>query len=203
MSSPRRARAWCALRRSHLRSCLFLTASVFVIPSCGESQAPAPAGNEVVSSSPERTQSVRQAASTPYNWLQYYGGPAHSGDNTSETTLSASNVSSLQRIFQVDLPGSVADGPPVVLAGATVNGSAHDVLFLNTMLGQLVALDAHTGALLWSHPTSGASFFTNSQPAVDPSLSFVYAVGLDAAIHKYNVGSGSEVTGGWPVSFTK
>ncbi len=160
-------------------------------------------GDSVGVSSPERTLSVEQAATAPYNWLEYYGGPAHSGDNTSETTLAASNVAGLQRIFQVDLPGSVADGPPVVLTAATVNGTVHDVLFVNTMRGELVALDAHTGALLWTHSTSGASFFTNSQPAVDPSLAFVYAVGLDSAIHKYNVGNGSEVTGGgWPVSFT-
>ena len=49
-----------------------------------------------------------------YDWLQFNGGPAHSGNNTAETTLSATNVATLGLKFQATLPAA-SDGTPVFL----------------------------------------------------------------------------------------
>ena len=61
-----------------------------------------------------------------------------------------------------------------------------------------MALDAATGSVVWSHQVIGTQP-TTSAPAIDPNRHFVYAYGLDGFVHKYNVGSGNEVTAaGWP-----
>jgi hypothetical protein len=148
-----------------------------------------------------------RAGVAPYDWPQFGGDPQHSGDNGHESVLSASNVASLTRTFQVTLP-SVADGAPVVLTGVVTASGTRDLLFLTTKDGHVLALDAHSGAVVWSQQygpgsckiNNGSSVcFTTSQPAVDPGRAYVYAYGLDGQVHKYAVGSGSEVTsGGWP-----
>jgi hypothetical protein len=141
--------------------------------------------------------SAPEAPAVPYDWPQMNGDPQHSGNNTRETVLGASNVTQLAFLFQATLP-SAADGAPVVLSGvSTVNGT-QDLLFLTTKAGLLLALDAATGAQVWSRPHAGTGQ-TNSSPAIDPNRLFVYSYGLDGYAHKHQVGDGTEITtGGWP-----
>ncbi len=138
------------------------------------------------------------AAAAPYDWLQMNGDPQHSGNNTQETVLGPSNVASLQFLYQVSLPAA-ADGAPVALSSVATPGGTRDLLFSTTKAGQIVALDAATGAQVWSKPHTGSSSVTNSSPAIDPSRLSVYSYGLDGFVHKHLVGDGTEVTsGGWP-----
>jgi outer membrane protein assembly factor BamB len=60
-------------------------------------------------------------------------------------------------------------------------------------MGTTIAMDAYTGATLWSAQPASANI-TMSSPAIDPSLGYVYSAGLDGYIHKYAVGTGAEVT---------
>ena len=148
-------------------------------------------------------------AVTPYDWPQFNGDARHSGSNTRETVLSTANVGQLQQLFQVTLP-AVADGAPAVLTSVSTGGGMKDLLFVNTKQGRLIALDAHTGALVWTfqHGNTtcsggGGPCVTPSSPAVDPGRSFVYAYGLDGNVHKHDVGTGAETTGGgWPETAT-
>jgi outer membrane protein assembly factor BamB len=147
------------------------------------------------------------ALQSPYDWLQFNGGPAHTGNDTSETTLSASNVANLVQLFQVTLPAA-ADNAPVELSNVATAGGTRNLLFFTTMAGHIVALDARTGATVWSHQYGPGSCtvnngsqpcFTTSSPAIDPGRSYVYSYGLDGNVHKYAVADGTEVTtGGWP-----
>jgi hypothetical protein len=150
---------------------------------------------------------ARGAAS--YDWPQFNGNARHGGNNTSETTLSTANVAQLKQLFQVTLP-AVADGAPAVLTSVSTAGGAKDLLFVNTKPGTLLALDAHTGATLWSvqHGNTSCSSptgpcITESSPAVDPGRGFVYAYALDGSVHKHSVATGAETTGGgWPETAT-
>ena len=109
------------------------------------------------------------------------------------------------------MPG-VADGAPVYLAGVVTPGGPRDLLIMTLKAGTLVALDADSGAVVWTaaHPGNncqqpdGAGLcYTTSSPAVDPGLQYVYTYGLDGYVHKQRAGDGSEVTGnGWPVQVT-
>ncbi len=125
------------------------------------------------------------------------GDPQHSGNNTRETVLGPSNVTQLTFLFQATLP-SAADGAPVLLSGVTTVNGTQDLLFITTKAGLLLALDASTGAQVWSRPHTGTGN-TNSSPAIDPNRLFVYSYGLDGYAHKHQVGDGTEITtGGWP-----
>jgi hypothetical protein len=147
------------------------------------------------------------AASTRYDWLQYNGNAQHSGNNTLETSLGASNVAQLARLFQVTLP-SVADGAPVYLASVTTSSGVRDVVFVTTKAGHIIALDGQTGATLWSKQfgpgtckinNGSSACYTTSSPAIDPGRGFVYSYGLEGSVHKLAVATGAEVTGGgWP-----
>lgn len=89
------------------------------------------------------------SAASSYDWLQFDGSPQHTGVNTSETSISPSNVGSLTRLFQVTLP-STADGAPVYLTGVSTPSGTRDLVFVTTKAGHIIALDAHTGATVWS-----------------------------------------------------
>ena len=87
------------------------------------------------------------AQASPYDWLQYNGDPQHTGNNTQETVLGASNVASLQFLFQATLP-SVADGAPVYLRNVTTPTGTRDLLFVTTKAGHIIApgrRDRHPG----------------------------------------------------------
>jgi hypothetical protein len=146
----------------------------------------------------------------PYDWLQFNGDDLHSGNNTFETTLSVGNITNLQLLFQVHLPG-IADGTPVYLSGVNTASGIHDLIYMTTRDGRIVALDAHTGVLKWSHQygpggclinndqNRNEPCYTTSSPAIDPNRQYIYSYGLDGYVHKYTVGYGTEImTGGWP-----
>ena len=144
---------------------------------------------------------AEQAQTAPYDWLQMNGDPQHSGNNTLETVLGPSNVASLQFLFQVSLPAA-ADGAPVALTSVTTPGGTRDLLFSTTKAGHILALDASTGTLVWSHQSSGPGH-TSSSPAIDPNRLYVYSYGLDGNVHKYQVADGTEILGGgWPERVT-
>lgn len=151
------------------------------------------------------------SAAAPYDWPQFNGDAAHSGNNTAESTLTASNVSGLTRLFHATLPAT-ADGAPAYLNAVAIPGGTKDLVYVTTRDGYIVALDAHTGATVWSHQNgpgtchinttssaSGTPCYTTSSPAIDPNRQYVYSYGLDGYAHKYAVGDGAEIkTGGWP-----
>ena len=140
---------------------------------------------------------VEAAAPAPYDWVQFNGNPQHSGNNTQEKVLGPSNVANLALLFQVSLPAT-ADGAPVALSSVATPSGTRNLLFSTTKLGHILALDADTGAVVWSHMNSGSGS-TNSSPAIDPNRLYVYSYGLDGYVHKYRVGDGTEIlTDGWP-----
>ena len=108
---------------------------------------------------------------------------------------------------------SVADGAPAYLSSVSTAKGLKFLLYLTTMDGHILALDAQTGATIWSHQNGpgtckinngSTTCYTTSSPAVDPNLQYVYSYGLDGYVHKYGAGSGVEVTNGqWPEQTTR
>ena len=180
------------VRRRTFSIALFLGAAVALTLLLGIRSPVATQRDPLTGPAPAAAQAV------PYDWLQMNGDPQHSGNNTLETVLGPSNVTSLQFLFQVSLP-SAADGAPVALTSVVTPGGTRDLLFSTTKAGTLVASDAATGALIWSQAHTGAGSVTNSSPAIDPNRLYVYSYGLDGYAHKHRVGDGAEITGGgWP-----
>lgn len=141
------------------------------------------------------------AASLPAraaDWPEFDGDGRHNGNNQQETTIHSGNVSTLHVKYHVTLP-SIEDGAPAFLSGVTTSSGIKDLLFLTTKDGRILALDAATGATIWSHQPATGPRFTTSSPAVDPNRLYVYSYGLEGKAHKYQVADGTEITtGGWP-----
>lgn len=138
----------------------------------------------------------------PANWPVFDNTPDRAGVSSQPMSLSMSSVSGLRKQWSAALP-SPADSSPVYLANVALpDGSRHDLLFVTTKDGHIVALDAANGHILWSHQPTGPKI-TNSSPVVDPQAGVVYSYGLDGYLHKYRAATGDEVTtGGWPVRIT-
>jgi hypothetical protein len=141
--------------------------------------------------------SVAQPASGLYDWLQFGGDPTHSGNNKLETKITPQNVGGLQQLFKINLPETI-EGAPVVLTNVSTPSGVHDVAYMTSRNGTILAIDAYTGSTIWSKQPAGPNI-TMSSPAIEPSRNYVFSSGLDGYIHKYAVGDGTEVTtGGWP-----
>jgi hypothetical protein len=132
------------------------------------------------------------------DWPQFNLDARHSGTSQQEALIHRGNVATLHIRYNVALPG-VADGAPAFLAGVTTPLGVKDVLFVTTKNGWIVACDAATGSVVWSHQPATGPNYTTSMPAVDPDRQYVYSYSLEGRVHKYQVGDGTEITtGGWP-----
>jgi outer membrane protein assembly factor BamB len=133
-----------------------------------------------------------------YDAARHNAGPARTG-------ITAANVRSL-REQRVVLDGTV-DASPIYLRNVTVRGSRRDAFFVTTSYGRTIAINAATGAILWTFTPSdysslaGSYRITNSTPVADPNRKFVYAASPDGLVHKLSVASGAEARG-WPVRVT-
>jgi len=87
----------------------------------------------------------------------------------------------------------------VYLSDVTTPQGVKDLVYVQGERGRLIAMDARTGATIWSD-NFGPGGISNSSPAIEPSRKFIYINANDGKAHKVNVGDGTEVkSGGWPV----
>jgi len=135
------------------------------------------------------------------DWLQFGFDAAHSGANPDEMHL-ADRIGALAQVYAAPLPGDV-DGAPVFLAAVNTVQGTRDLLFMTTVYGATLAIDAANGVPVWTQQTSGPAPVISSAPAIDPGRLYVYGAGLDGKVHKYNVADGSElVDAAWPETVT-
>jgi len=146
-------------------------------------------------------------ASTNYTSYRVFdGGVDDPGANYNESWLTTSNVSKLKVLWKANLP-EVADNSVIEEAGVSTSSGYKNMVFVNTIKGNLIAYDALTGAKIWEKDPSSADFNgqgTKSSPAIDSSGNYIYAYAVDGYIHKYKVATGTEVTGGgFPAQVTR
>ncbi|HEV3455187.1 MAG TPA: PQQ-binding-like beta-propeller repeat protein, partial [Thermoanaerobaculia bacterium] len=147
---------------------------------------------------PAAAPALEGVTGTPGEWQQFGYDPAHRGVNPLETTIQPGNVATLHRLYRAPLPGLV-NGAPVFLAGVPTRVGLLDLLFMTTVNGKILAVDAATGRILWSHQPADRPGITASAPAIDPGRQLVYSYGLEGRVHRYRTGDGREVIGGgWP-----
>ncbi len=140
------------------------------------------------------------------DWPEFGLDPQRSDATEQSTGITQAGLAHLRRAT-VSLPGTV-DSSPIYLHGAAVRGAAHDTILATTTYGKTVAVDAATGALLWTFTPpgysrwAGSSQITTASPVAGPDRRFVYAASPDGEIHKLSLAAGSEAAG-WPVSVTR
>ena len=140
------------------------------------------------------------------DWPLFGFDPRRSNDSRAATGITSANVRRLRR-QRVSLPGLV-DSSPIYLRGVAVRGARRDVFFMTTTYGRTIAVDAHSGAILWVFVPGGIGSWqgsaqvTTASPAADPGRGFIYATSPDGRVHKLAVADGHEAAG-WPVSITR
>jgi outer membrane protein assembly factor BamB len=141
------------------------------------------------------------------DWTRFGYDAARTSSGPAETGITGRNVHRLRR-QDVEL-GGTADSSPIYLRGVLVRGKSRDVFVLTTSYGKAVAVDAATGALLWTFTPpgyeswAGSSEITNASPISDPGRSFVYSASPDGLVHKLELKDGTEVReSGWPARIT-
>jgi len=143
-------------------------------------------------------------AAAGHDWTRFGWSPARTSAPTFATGIAASNIASLHR-QQVQI-GGTADSSAIYLHAVAVNGGTHDVFFVTTTYGKTVAVDAASGAVLWTFTPPGYSSWagspqiTTATPVADPSRQFIYAASPGGVIYKLAVANGHSI---WGVSITK
>lgn len=142
------------------------------------------------------------------DWLQFGYDQAQSSFNRAEKGYSTATGNVLAPGFGTGVALSAsADSTPIFASGIVTASGTKDLVFVTTKNGTLLALDATSGAQVWSKrpntqlppPSSGLASLSTGAPVVDAAKQFIYGYGNDGQIHKYQIGDGTEVTGGgWP-----
>ena len=189
-------------RMRTLIPCIVLAAAATCIAACGSSRAvPVPTPTAPAGS----IQPARTSAAQLVDWREFGLDPQRSDTTALATGITAANVGGLHR-RRVSLPGTV-DSSPIYLHAASVHGARHETIFVTTTYGRTLAIDAQTGATLWTFTPpgyrswEGSSQITTTSPLADPDAPFVYAASPNGLIHKLAVANGREQPG-WPVRVT-
>lgn len=120
---------------------------------------------------PRWTLSAGSAAAT----VVYRNGPANTGLNATETTLTPANVNSdtFGRLFTTTLDGQVYAQPltvPNLNITAGANPGVHDVVFAATQNDSLYAIDGKNGKILWSRSLLNGLPGAKVTPVPDPDV---------------------------------
>jgi outer membrane protein assembly factor BamB len=131
--------------------------------------------------------------------------------NPSEVMLGADNAGHLGQIWSTDV-GAVVAASPVLASDVSVNGTPLDLLYIGTEHGDLYALDASTGQVVWqrnlgSQLVTGCFdgpdevFGISDTPFVDRTTQSLFVVGGDGSLYALDLATGETRTG-WPVTVT-
>jgi hypothetical protein len=209
------AAAWRFAHRAPALLAAFPIAALLLI-ACGGAASPA----DTSPGPPAQTASTRPlgtppisdtTASTPAslrNWPEFGLNPQRGDATNANPGIGRADLAHLRR-RRIALPGTV-DSSPIYLHAVTVAGAVHDAIVLTTTYGKALALDASSGAILWTFTPrdyarlAGTEQITTASPIADPDRRFVYSASPDGQIHKLALVNGAEDSGGsWPVSITR
>ncbi len=159
------------------------------------------------------------------NVTTWHNDGARDGANTRETQLTPANVSgqgTFGELFSVPLDGAVY-AQPLYVAGLTIGGGTHNVVFAATENDSVYAIDADTGSILWqrSFLSSGMTAVPSAQedcgdikpeigitgtPVIDTATNTLYVVsatmpGPIQQLHAIDLLTGNDKLGG-PVTIS-
>jgi hypothetical protein len=102
-------------------------------------------------------------------WTHSYNNQ-RTGANTSETTLTTSNVNvnSFGKLFTCPVDGQLY-AEPLYIPGVSISGGTHNVVYCCSMENSVYAFDADTGALYW-HTNYGTPVPANNVQCCCPDI---------------------------------
>ena len=144
------------------------------------------------------------SSATHADWTMFGWNPGRTSAPDVATGIAVSDLHALQR-QQVSIGGTV-DSSAIYLHGVAVKGAVHDAFIVTTTYGKTIAIDADSGAVLWTFTPpgygslAGTEQITTATPVADPGRKYVYAASPDGTIRKLAVADGSVA---WGTSITK
>src|SRR5580704_4289123 len=128
---------------------------------------------------------AQTSSPSPADWTQFHRDNMQRW-NPYETVLGVNNVASLQLMWQSGCCGTDF-GLPGLPSPAVANG----VVYVGSDHGTVYALNASTGATLWSYTTGGSSF---GSPAVANGVVYVGSWGdFDSNVYALNASTGAKL----------
>jgi len=185
------------------------TASIIIVSaqvgSC--SSSPAPVSKPGQPAAPGQT----VATNGEIDWPTFGFDAARSGDNTSEKTLTSATVNGLRELWSYKLGDSI-EASPVLAAGVKTGAGAADVVYVGNHLGMFAAVNAQTGAAIWTKQlgatqsacgdTPGSIFGVGGTASIDRTLNRVYVADGKGILWALDLGTGA-VSAGWPAGGTQ
>lgn len=186
------------------RLLLACTCCALVAGACGSG---APAQIFTPTAQPSAVPAGAAAPTRLLDWPEFGLDRARTGASADSTGIAASSLGRLAR-HRVTLPGTV-DSSPVYLHAVRAGGAVRNLAVMTTTYGRTVAVDADTGAIVWTFTPAGYSRWagstqiTTASPVADPDRAHVYATSPDGLVHRLALADGSEQRGpGWPARVT-
>ena len=158
------------------------------------------------------------AATAQVNILTRSADNSRTGMNLNETILTPANVNptTFGKLFTVATDGQVY-AQPLYMSKLKIAGGTHNVVFVATMLNSIYALDADTGAALWTQNygtpitpkevesdqniTWNTGIGILGTPVIDPTTNYMYFVTANeskatgSAVYSYNLNAIDIFTG--------
>ena len=179
-------------------------AGIILVASTGTQPTPTPGPS---------TSPTPVPTSTPagVDWSTFGFDLQRTGYNPNEKTLGTSNVGGVHPLWSTPAyVGNFMQGEPVVATNVNVGASSKNLLYAGAMGGQFYAIDADTGATLWSKqlgtgsyvcPDTGApgNWGVEGTAVLDRPRNRIYVPDGANQVHALDLASGAEASG-WPVS---
>ena len=144
---------------------------------------------------------------TATDWPTFGMNTQRTGNNPAETVLGVGNVGGLHQKWATDLKGPIWT-QPTLATGVNVKGVLTDVVYVATLQGSTVALNASTGKIIWkddlspfpSKPfcndfaASGGNIGFIGTPTIDRAHNKLYIVSGRGTLHAYDLATGANTT---------
>ena len=164
----------------------------------------------IVGSHPSSAALATALPASKVDWPTYGDSVMRTGQSTAETVLSPTTVGSITQKWTYTM-SAVVNTSPVEATGVATAIGAQDLVFVGDEHGKFVALNAQTGALVWSRTLGDVATTCNMTPdkifgitaaaAIDRPTNRIYVASGSGKLYALDLGTGARVTG-WPVTLT-
>src|SRR5436305_637827 len=141
------------------------------------------------------------------DWPTFGFNLQRTGENPFESIITPSTVGGLHQLWSFDL-GAVTIMQPVLATDVIVNGSPKDLVYIGAEHGDLYAIDAASGTMVWhrnlgSQQTSCGNipdgiFGVSGSPFLDRANNRMFVVGGDGNMYALDLSTGDTLSG-WDV----
>ena len=137
------------------------------------------------------------------DWLTFGGSNRRLGFTVEETILSQASVGGLKLHWSANLPGAGSFGASssqaVLMHDVPVNGTPQPLVFIPSSRGQVTALNALTGAVVWQvqlnaqQACGGRWRGVDQTPTIDAANLRMFVVDANDLLHSLDVRTGAEL----------